>query len=102
LITLLWSLGLYKLREELKALFDFKVFELLIIINEYVVQINGPDVLQFLFKVLLLSDFRSGFNLLWLLIQIISTIIVVIQRGKWQCCLLNPFIGIEDTILVLS
>lgn len=99
---MLWSLGLYQLREELKALLDFKVFELLIIINEYVVQVNGPDVLQFLFKVLLLSDFRSGFNLLWLLVQIINAIIVVIQRGKWQCCLLNPFIRIEDTILVLS
>jgi hypothetical protein len=92
LITLLWSLGLYQFREELKALLDFKVFELLIIINEYVVQINGPDVLQFLLKILLLSGFWCGFSLLWLLIQIISSIILVIQRGKWQCCLLNPFI----------
>ena len=89
---MLWSLGLYEFREELKALLDFKVFELLIIINEDVVQINGPDVLQFLLKILLLRDFWSGFNLLWLLIQIISAIILIIQRDKWQCCLLNPFI----------
>jgi hypothetical protein len=89
---LLWSLGLYEFREELKALLDFKVFELLIVINQDVVQINGPDVLQFLLKILLLRDFWSGFNLLWLLIQIISAIILVIQRDKWQCRLLNPFI----------
>jgi hypothetical protein len=92
LIALLWSLGFYEFRKELKALLDFKVFELLIIINEDVVQINGPDVLQFLLKILLLRDFWSGFNLLWLLIQIISAIILVIQRDKRQCCLLNPFI----------
>ena len=89
---MLWSLGLYEFREELKALLDFKVFELLIVINQDVVQINGPDVLQFLLKILLLRDFWSGFNLLWLLIQIISAIILVIQRDKWQCRLLNPFI----------
>jgi hypothetical protein len=92
LIALLWSLGFYEFRKELKALLDFKVFELLIIINEDVVQINGPDVLQFLLKILLLRDFWSGFNLLWLLIKIISAIILVIQRDKRQCCLLNPFI----------
>lgn len=92
MIALLWSLGFYEFRKELKALLDFKVFELLIIINEDVVQINGPDVLQFLLKILLLRDFWSGFNLLWLLIQIISAIILVIQRDKRQCCLLNPFI----------
>ena len=92
MIALLWSLGFYEFRKELKALLEFKVFELLIIINEDVVQINGPDVLQFLLKILLLRDFWSGFNLLWLLIQIISAIILVIQRDKRQCCLLNPFI----------
>ena len=92
MIALLWSLGFYEFRKELKALLDFKVFELLIIINEDVVQINGPDVLQFLLKILLLRDFWSGFNLLWLLIKIISAIILVIQRDKRQCCLLNPFI----------
>ena len=92
MIALLWSLGFYEFRKELKALLDFKVFELLIIINEDVVQINGPDVLQFLLKILLLRDFWSGFNLLWLLIQIISAIILVIQRDKRQCCLLSPFI----------
>ena len=89
---MLWSLGLNEFRKEFKALLDFKVFELQIIINQDVVQINGPDVLQFLLKILLLRDFWSGFNLLWLLIQIISAIILVIQRDKRQCCLLNPFI----------